>query len=166
MVQLERENPRVAGPLPSPSMVSRGNVHATPQDVNFRDPSFFVAGELSNHRFSWEFVLSQNPKRDEILSYVVHGVKISEFFVPFRCDFQGKYYDSAIPPTAFFPNSKSCQGFEEFISATIIDRLTNGSLIVWGRVGEVHPPNLVMPITVEPLKASDVSRWTFFTPLD
>ena len=83
---------------------------------------------------------------------VVHGVKISEFFVPFRGDFQGKYYDSALPPTAFFPNSKSSQGFEEFISATIIDRVTNGSLLVWGRVGEVHPPYLVMPITVEPSK--------------
>lgn len=152
MVQLEREKPRIAGPLPLPSMVSRGVVHAAPQDVIFRDPSFFVAGELSNHRPSWEFILSQNPKRDEILSSVVHGVKTSAFFVPFRGDFQGKYYDSAILLTAFFPNSKSCQGFEEFITATIIDRITNGSLLVWGRVGEVHPPYLVMPITVEPSK--------------
>ena len=55
-----------------------------------------------------------------------------------------------IPQTAFFPNSKSCQGFEAFISATIIDRVRNGSLLVWGKVNDVQPPYLVMPITVEP----------------
>lgn len=66
------------------------------------------------------------------------------------CSFQGKYYDSVIPQTAFFPNSKSCQGFEEFISATIIDRVRNGSFLVWRKVNDVQPPYLVMPITVEP----------------
>lgn len=55
-----------------------------------------------------------------------------------------------IPQTAFFPNSKNCQGFEEFISATIIDRVRNGSLLVWRKVNDVQPPYLVMPITVEP----------------
>lgn len=55
-----------------------------------------------------------------------------------------------IPQTAFFPNSKSCQGFEEFISATIIDCVRNGSLLVWRKVNDVQPPYLVMPITVEP----------------
>ena len=55
-----------------------------------------------------------------------------------------------IPQTAFFPNSKSCQGFEEFISATIIDRVRNGSLLVWRKVNDVQPPYLVIPITVEP----------------
>lgn len=64
--------------------------------------------------------------------------------------FQRKYYDSVIPQTAFFPNNKSCQGFEEFISATIIDRVRNGSFLVWRKVNDVQPPYLVMPITVEP----------------
>ena len=52
------------------------------------------------------------------------------FFVPFRGDFQGKFYDSAIPPAAFLPNSKSCLDFDEFISSTILDRVKNGSLLV------------------------------------
>ena len=47
MVQLERGKPRVAGLNPSPYMVSKGIAHATPQDVIFREPSSFVAGELS-----------------------------------------------------------------------------------------------------------------------
>ena len=112
-------------------MVSNGIAHATPQDVIFRDPSSFVAGELSRHQSYWKFILSQNPKKYEILSYIVRGVNISDFFVPFKGDFQGKFHNSATPPAACFPNSKSCLDFEEFISSTILDRVKNGSLLVW-----------------------------------
>ena len=49
------------------------------------------------------------------------------------------------PPRAFFPNSKSCRAFSEFISKTILERMANGSLSVWGKVGEVSPPHLVIP---------------------
>ena len=72
--------------------------------------------------------------------------------IPFRNDFQGKFYVSWIPSAAFFPNSKSCLDFDEFISSTILDRVKNGSLLVWGKVGSVQPPHLVGPITVEPTK--------------
>ena len=96
------EKPRVAGPNPSPYMVSKGIAHATPQDVIFRDPSSFVAGELSWHQSFWNFILSEHPKKDEIFSYIARGVNISDFFVPFKGDFQGKFYNSATPPTAFF----------------------------------------------------------------
>ena len=133
-------------------MVSEGTAHASPQDVVFRDPNSFVAGELSRHQSYWKFILSEHPKKSEIFSYIVHGVNISDFFVPFKGDFQGKFYCSATPPVAFFPNSKSCPDFEEFISSTILDRVKNGSLLVWGRVGSVQPPRLVLPITVEPTK--------------
>jgi len=78
-------------------MVSKGVAHATPQDVIFRDPSSFVAGELGKHQSYWEFILSQHPNKDEILSYIVRGVNISDFFRSL-----GKFYDSAIPPAAFF----------------------------------------------------------------
>ena len=133
-------------------MVSKGVTHATPRDVVFRDPNYFMAGELSNHQFYWESILEQNPKKDEILSYIAHGVVIQDFFVPFKGDFQGKYYDSATPPAVFFPNSKTCSEFEEFISSTILDRVKNGSLLVWGQVGSVNPPHLVLPITIESSK--------------
>lgn len=45
-----------------------------------------------------------------------------------------------------------CLGFEEFISSTTLGRVKNGALLVWGKVGSVRPPHLVMPITVEPTK--------------
>jgi len=83
-------------------MVSKGIAHDTPQAVIFRDPSSFVVGELGKHQSYWEFILSQHPKKDEILSYIVRGVDILDFFVPFRDDFQGKFYDSAIPQRHFF----------------------------------------------------------------
>ena len=38
------------------------------------------------------------------------------------------------------------------ISSTILDRVKNGLLLVRGKVGSVHPPHLVMPVTVEPTK--------------
>ena len=96
--------------------------------------------------------MSQHTKKDEILSYIVRRVNISDFLLPFRGDFQGKFYDSAIPPVAFYPNSKSCLNFDEFISPTILGRVKNGSLFIWEKVGSVQPPPLVMPITVEQTK--------------
>ena len=39
-----------------------------------------------------------------------------------------------------------------FISSTISQRLANGSISLWGKVGECTPPYLVMPLTVEPTK--------------
>ena len=39
-----------------------------------------------------------------------------------------------------------------FISETSSQRLKTGTVAVWGKVGEVQPPHLVLPITVEPSK--------------
>ena len=125
---------------------------STFQVVIFRDPSSFVAGELSRHQCYLKFILSEHPKKDEILSYNVRGVNISDFLIPLKGNFQGKFYNSATPLAAFFPNSKLCLDFEEFISSTILDRVKNGSLCVWGKVGSVQPGHLVLPITVEPTK--------------
>ncbi|KAK3700587.1 hypothetical protein QZH41_001585 [Actinostola sp. cb2023] len=36
--------------------------------------------------------------------------------------------------------------------STILERLKNGSMSVWGKVDQVDPPHLVMPITIEPTK--------------
>ena len=49
-------------------------------------------------------------------------------------------------------HSNTCSKFEDFISSTILERVHNGSLSIWGKEGEHEPPHLVMPITVEPSK--------------
>lgn len=79
-------------------------------------------------------------------------MNIASFIVPFKGKFAGKFFNSPFPPEMEFPNGPICAQFEEFISSTIIDRVKNGSLVFWGRVGQVKAPHLVMPITVEPSK--------------
>ena len=92
------------------------------------------------------------PKKSEIYSFLSEGVNVKQFFIPFHGTFQGHHFCSSEPPSMAFRNSPSCERFKDFISRTILERVSNGSLLVWGEVGKVHPPHLVMPITVEPSK--------------
>ena len=41
----------------------------------------------------------------------------------------------------------------KFIQQTRLDRLKTGAVSLLGKVGEVQPPHLVLPLTVEPTKA-------------
>lgn len=144
----------LAGPLPSIDMVSSGKVYASPQMLRFRDPEKFVAGNISNYSTRWSEIVQNYPKVEDILRYVSEGIRVDEFFVPFRGKFQGHHYNSATPPKKHFRNASSCSAFKEFIHHTILERVANGSLQVWGQMGMVDPPHLVMPITVEPGKPS------------
>ena len=92
------------------------------------------------------------PKRTEILGFIEDRVDVQSFFRHFKGDFQGKFYDSDFPPRAVFPNSSTCFAFADFITSTIVERIRSGPISIWGRVGEVDPPYLVMPLTVEPSK--------------
>ena len=132
--------------------LSTGNCKARPDDVIIRDSEYFVAGELHYHYKTWEHILRGFHKRDEILRYIREGVSVHDFFQHFKGDFRGKTYDSDLPPKSFFPNNRICDKFADFISETIIERVENGSLSIWGREGECEPPHLVLPITVEPKK--------------
>ena len=49
-------------------------------------------------------------------------------------------------------NAKVCEQFRSFITDTVIDWVDAGVIAVWGRVGEVTSPHLVLPLTVEPSK--------------
>ena len=133
-------------------MVSTLKAKASPSFLSFRNPDVFVAGELHRHVHKCEEILAQHPKQDEILSYIKYKINVRDFFICFREDFQGTFYDSPCLPRAEFSNNKSSLGLEDFISSTILERVKNGSLLVWGRIGEVEPPHLVMPLTVKPSK--------------
>ena len=52
---------------------------------------------------------------------------LGDFFVHFKGFFQGKYFDSAVPPRNIFLNARNCAYREDFISCCIIDRVKNGS---------------------------------------
>lgn len=140
------------GPLPSVDMVSSGSVYASPTHIPFRDNENFIAGNVQANCHKWRTILLNYSKADEIFRYVSLGVDIQEFFTPFKGTFQGRSYDSPIPPRIVFPNARNCQDHEGFISNCIFERVRNGSLLVVGKVGFVDPPHLVMPITIEPTK--------------
>ena len=141
-----------AGPLSFLEMVAAGKVHASPSLLRFRNPSFFISGFIHHNRSMWSRILHDSPVRSTFLRFLEFGVDATEFFVKFEGSFQGQVYSGSSPPRAFFPNSKSCQAFSGFISKTVLERVANGSWSVWGKVGEVSPPHLVMPITIEPSK--------------
>ena len=65
---------------------------------------------------------------------------------------KGKSFDSDRPPLIVLENSKSCAQFSDFISTTILQWVSAGVLSVWGEIGQVSPPYLVLPLTVEPSK--------------
>ena len=141
-----------AGPLPSIESVASGQHYVNPTQLSFRDPNHFVAGNLRNHLSAWETVLQGHPKTDELYGYLSSGVDIRYFFVHFKGNYQGRSYDLSFPPRVTFPNVQRCLDFEQFISSCIVERVSNGSLLVLGEVGAFDPPHLVMPITVEPTK--------------
>ena len=45
-----------------------------------------------------------------------------------------------------------CKQYKDFISKTLLERVQAGSLEIWGEVGKVPPPYIVMPLTIEPTK--------------
>ena len=80
------------------------------------------------------------------------GIKLQDFFVSFCGTFKGLRYNSDVPPRMKFPNCSLCNDFNDFVSQTTLERVADGSFLVWLEVGKVNPPHLVIPITVEPSK--------------
>ena len=84
-----------------------------------------------------------------------HGLTakcLSPFFQHFSGVFKGESYDSDLPPGKAFLNNVSCKLFVKFIQQTLLDRLETGAVSLLGKMGEVPPPHLVLPLTVEPTK--------------
>lgn len=52
----------------------------------------------------------------------------------------------------YMQNAAACEKYQEFIVSELTARLRNWSLQLLGKVGEVDPPHLVMPLTIEPSK--------------
>lgn len=132
------------GPAPAPEAVASATIFANPVVAFLRDPRYFVPGELHRHAEKWKVIPGAK--------LVVDKVNAWDLLVPFQGEFDGKVYDSQFPSRREFQNNRSCEGFETFITETILERVWNGLLKFLGRVNEVEPPHLVMPITIVPLK--------------
>ena len=101
----------------------------------------------------WESLLTDfDCSAVDFLKIVQDGVRIEDFFTPFRGDFKGQFYHAQTPPATWIHNAAICAQFTDFISDTIVQWVASGVLAVWGEVGDVSPPHSVLPITVEPSK--------------
>ena len=153
MCSIKQGTAPFVGPLPSPSMVVASTDLANIQQLRFFNPTFFRAGEIHNHLPVWERLLSgHSSSQANFIDIVREGVKVDCFFKPFKGNFKGRSYDAPRSPSIRLGNSKVCEGFRDFISETLLDWVATGVLDVWGRVGGVTPPHLVLPLTVEPSK--------------
>ena len=66
-------------PLSFISEVTSGITKASAEDVSFRDPDYFVAGEVHNHYHTWEQILHGFHKKDEVLKYISKGMSVFDF---------------------------------------------------------------------------------------
>ena len=92
-----------------------------------------MAGELHQHYEVWEFILEDFRKKNEVLRYIREGVSIFDFLQPFKGQFKGRNYDSPLPPKMMIENNKIYNEFDDFISNSILERVANGSLSIWGK---------------------------------
>ena len=129
------------------------------EDLTFRDPDHFLAGQLHNHIAAWDHMLSMlgtemgcDQSYADVRSWLNEGVDVTAFLQPYKGKFQGKSYNAAIPPSFYARNPPQGKNHAHFIARTLEERLRNGSLELLGRVGEVPPPLLVMPLVVEESK--------------
>jgi len=126
----------------------KGNLH----QLSFRDPASFKAGGIHHNISMWEIVLENSPRKGQVLEWLLNGVDIRSFMKPFKGVFKGIKYDSSSPPRMTSKNHPSCAKFVDFITETLLQRVGTGAVRVWGKMGEVTPPWLVLPLTVEPNK--------------
>ena len=141
------------GPLASSAMVARDPVLGVLRNLRFRNPDDFRAGSLHAHPEVWERLLSGvSNEYVDLMAVINEGVRVEQFFIHFTGDFKGRSFDSDRPPPIVLENSKSCAPFSDFISSTILQWVSAGVLSVWGEVGRVPPPYLVLPLTVESSK--------------
>ena len=135
-------------------LVEKGEVVGHVDELLFRDPDHFMAGELHKHAANWAEIAKLAPslQQEEVLSWIGNKVSIFPYFRHFKGTFKGERYDSDQPPHRLFKNNVSCKQFGEFVRTTLLSRLKSGAISLVGKVGQVSPPHIVLPLTVEPTK--------------
>ena len=135
--------------------ICTGKVIPELKNLRFQNHEVFIAGQLHPYSELWEKIaaLCFYDRADEVLDWIKNKVSLVKFFQPFKGLFKGRAYDTAFPPRIEFDNNKSCNNFVDFIDNTLLERVHSGAISVLGRVGEVDPPHLVMPLTIKPSKS-------------
>jgi hypothetical protein len=119
-------------------------------EIAFRDPDYFVSGQLHEHLLQWDELLqlNHNDHSPTVKRWIHDKIDIYEFMQPFKGNFAGMHLDSAQPPAHIFLNYNVCEPYKLEIAQILEDRIANGSLELLGRVGLVPPPHIVMPLVI------------------
>jgi len=75
-----------------------------------------------------------------------------KFMNPLKGSFISVQHESVEPPTRVFKNHYPRKQFSQVGTEAILQRIESGVIRVSGKLGEVAPPRLVLPITIEPQK--------------
>ena len=120
------------------------------ETIPFRDPDSFVAGQLNAHLCMWEKLIASFPSQhsEKVRRWLSLGVDINDFFSTFKGKFKGINYNATVPPSRVFTNHAICEKYGQEIAEHLEERLRNGSLTLWGKVNEVSPPHIVMPLVM------------------
>ncbi|CAH1801514.1 unnamed protein product, partial [Owenia fusiformis] len=120
-----------------------------------RDSDYFVSGGIHFCETKWRESIPKHangPDSGRLLSWIREGVLVADLWRDFKGNFKGLSFNAPIPPRRYFPNHASCIPFSQFIADTLSSRIKNGSIRVWGKVGQCQLPRIIMPLTVEPSK--------------
>ena len=128
--------------------IERGEVIGNVRELVFRDSNYFRAGELRSNATYWEEIARRNPLsgQNEILGWIRERVSIFPYFKHFSGQFKGEKFDSDRHPRKAFKHNASCKPVVSFIQKTLMDRLRTRAISWLGRVGEVEPSFLVLPL--------------------
>ena len=130
-------------------MVAKNPALGVLRNLRFRNPDDFQAGSLHAQPAVWEKLLSDvSHEHVDFMDIINKGVNVKQLLTHFKGDFKGKSFDLDRLPPIVLENFQFCSQFSEFIS------YCNGCRpeSVWGEIGQVSPPYLVIPLTVETSK--------------
>ena len=118
------------------------------ENLSLRDPKHFVSGQLHTELNNWEslFKVVDNEHSNIVREWLHNGVDVEKNFKPYKGTFKGNYIDTDKPPVKQFQNYDNCIKFKDEIIKHLEEGLRSGALECVGRVGEVQPPHLVMPL--------------------
>ena len=116
--------------------------------LSLRDPQYFVAGQLHSELSNWEKLLAtvNNEQSKLVEKWLRYGVNVEDYFRPFKGTFKGISLDSDLPPPYVFKNYDNCGNLRDEVIIHLTEGLRSGAIELVGRVGEVPPPHLVMPL--------------------
>ena len=135
--------------------VIQGDVLGSVSELQFRDPDHF---ELGNYTTTWKAgkrFWAKIRVLNNFGSCVGFGTKyrLRTLFVPLGVISKRKrMIRLSRHPLNFKIILTSCRPFAKFVRKQVLDRIHSGAISLLGRVGQVRPPHLVLPLTVEPTK--------------